>query len=45
MKSQVSYNSNDEIFEVLSEVEMNTVLGGGRPRGLSKVEDILDPEG
>ena len=45
MKSQVSYNSNEEIFEVLSEVEMNTVLGGKMPRSLSKEEDLLDPEG
>ena len=44
MKSQVSYNSNDNIFEVLSEVEMNGVLGGALPRGLTKEEDVLDPD-
>ena len=44
MKSQVSYNSNDNKFEVLSEVEMNNVLGGTLPRGLSKEEDVFDPD-
>ncbi len=43
MKTEVSYNTVGNKFEVLNEVEMGNVLGGG-PKGSTREQDVFDPD-